>query len=383
MIFFEYKYEVKTMSRVLGKSSNWGSRSGKKATQKKEINELFQAGLSDKLLEKIASNPELISQLATEILLHRNEIKISKQELNLAHTTQYGNLYHGDCIQLLQNIEDNSFDCIFADPPFNLNKDYHPGVSDLIPDHEYLEWTRVWLDLCIDKLKEGGAFYIFNIPKWNIEIAKYVSERLTFKNWIAIDLTLSMPIPNKLYPSHYSLLYFIKGDRAKTFNPPRVPIETCVKCGFEQKDYGGYKMKMNPLGINLRDIWTDIPPVRHSKYKTRDANELSVKLLDRVLDISTEENDLVFDPFGGSGTSYVVAELKKRQWLGVELGSCDSIINRLNDLDSEQEKLDKYRKNINLLFTDESLIRRKKFGLPLDNYNILQEQIDRIFNSKH
>jgi site-specific DNA-methyltransferase (adenine-specific) len=371
------------MSRILGKSSNWGSRTGKKKpSEPKNANDLFEAGLSTELLEKVANNPELFSQMASDILLHRNKIKEASQKPKSVYKTDYGTLFKGDCIKLLQSVDDNSFDCIFADPPFNLNKDYHPGINDLVSEHEYLEWTRVWIDLCIDKLKDGGAFYIFNIPKWNIEIANYVNKRLTFKNWIAIDLTLSMPIPNKLYPSHYSLLYFVKGDKPNTFTPPRVPIESCVKCGFEQKDYGGYKMKMNPLGISLRDIWTDIPPVRHSKYKTRDANELSVKLLDRIIDISTKENDVIFDPFGGSGTTYVVAEMKKRQWVGVELGDCETIVSRLKNLDQEEEKLQKYRKNINLLFSDDSLLKRKKSGLPLDNYNITKEQIDRVFNLK-
>lgn len=370
------------MSRILGKKKDWGSRTGKAKAVGSNKNSLYQEGLSDEVLQSLAENPEEFANMAKQILDHRSKIKSSKVKLKKTYESAYGTLFKGDCINLMQTIEDNTFDCIFADPPFNLNKDYHPGVNDLIPDFEYLEWTRVWIDLCIAKLKPGGSFYIFNIPKWNIEIADYVGKKLTFKNWIAIDLTLSMPIPNKLYPSHYSLLYFVKGDKPTTFNPPRVPIDTCVKCGFEQKDYGGYKMKMHPEGINLRDIWTDIPPVRHSKYKTRDANELSVKLLDRILDISTKENDLVFDPFGGSGTTYVVSEIKKRRWLGVELGECDSIISRFENVEFEKEKINKYRKDVNVLFSDDSLKRRKKHGLPLDNYNISKEQIDRLFNKQ-
>lgn len=67
----------------------------------------------------------------------------------------------------------------------------------------------------------------------------------------------------------------------------------------------------HPLSLccpdNLTDVWDDIPPVRHWKFKSRKrtANQLSTKLLDRVIQISTEEDDVVLDPFGGSGTAYV------------------------------------------------------------------------------
>jgi site-specific DNA-methyltransferase (adenine-specific) len=75
-------------------------------------------------------------------------------------------------------------------------------------------------------------------------------------------------------------------------------------------DYGGHRGAMNPLGVNLKDVWTDIPPVRHWKFKSkgRRANALSTKILDRVVEVSTCPGDVVFDPFGGSGTTYAVCE---------------------------------------------------------------------------
>eukprot|EP01037_Dinobryon_pediforme_P018005 gene18005-18242_t len=54
-------------------------------------------------------------------------------------------------------------------------------------------------------------------------------------------------------------------------------------------DYGGYKDKMNPKGVNLSDVWTDIPPVRHAKYKKRDANGLALKLMDRIIPLEVLE----------------------------------------------------------------------------------------------
>lgn len=81
--------------------------------------------------------------------------------------------------------------------------------------------------------------------------------------------------------------------------------------------------------MNLTDVWTDIPPVRHRTTKRRGANELSIKLLRRVLEVATEPGDLVLDPFGGSGTTYAAAEEMHRHWIGVELGDCEPVIRRL------------------------------------------------------
>ena len=88
---------------------------------------------------------------------------------------------------------------------------------------------------------------------------------------------------------------------------------------------------MNPNGVNLKDVWTDIPPVRHWKFKSkkRVANALSTKILDRVIEISTVPGDVILDPFGGSGTTYAVCESKHRLWIGIELDFCDVIVERL------------------------------------------------------
>jgi site-specific DNA-methyltransferase (adenine-specific) len=88
---------------------------------------------------------------------------------------------------------------------------------------------------------------------------------------------------------------------------------------------------MNPRGVTLKDVWTDIPPVRHWKFKSRDrrANALSTKILDRVVEMSTLPGDLVLDPFGGSGTTFAVCEKKGRDWIGIEIDFAEEIVNRL------------------------------------------------------
>lgn len=243
--------------------------------------------------------------------------------------TDLGRLYNADCLDVLGGMEDAGVDLVFADPPFNLGKDYGKGVNDSLADEEYLEWCRRWIAECVRVLKPGGAFFLWNLPRWNIELGHALNqEGMMFRHWIAVDIKYSLPIPGRLYPSHYSLLYYTKG-KPKTFTRPRVPIPVCRHCGGDIKDYGGHRNKLHPEGLNLADVWTDIPPVRHRKTKRRGANELSTKLLRRVLEIASEPGDLVLDPFGGSGTTYAAAEEMHRHWVGVELGDCDPLVRRL------------------------------------------------------
>jgi site-specific DNA-methyltransferase (adenine-specific) len=248
--------------------------------------------------------------------------------------TSHGLLYQGDCLDLLPSLDDGMVDVVFADPPFNLGKDYGTGatgmrISDSLKDQEYLDWCRQWVRECCRVVAPGGAVWLYNLPRWSIEIGHMLNEAaMTFRHWVALDIKMLLPIPGRLYPSHYSLLYYTK-DKPKTFARPRVPVPVCRHCGGDIKDYGGHRNKLNPLGLNLSDVWTDILPVRHASTKTRGANSLSEKLLERVLSISSREGDLVLDPFGGSGTTYAVAERMHRAWLGIELGDTGPIVDRL------------------------------------------------------
>lgn len=267
---------------------------------------------------------------------------------------------------MLPHCAPNSVDLIFADPPFNLGKSYGSGMDDSIPEERYLDWSKKWIDECVRILKPGGSFFLYNLPKWNVALGSYLHDRLTFRHWIAIEMTYTLPIAGRLYPSHYSLLYFCKGPRPATFCPDRIAMATCPHCTEELKDYGGYKDKMNPLGISLTDVWKDIPPVRHQKFKRRDdGNELSVKLLDRVITMASRPGDLVLDPFGGSGCTYAVAELKKRRWLGIELGPIHQIVARLrpHNLEIERQFIERYRSELNALFPPDVLTARKQKGL--------------------
>lgn len=270
---------------------------------------------------------ERTAQMIGEVI-NLSALPSEEYGLRPVYQTPLGQLYHADCLDLLPALAEGSVDTIFADPPFNLGKEYGHKVNDERDENEYVDWCKEWLNECVRVLAPGGSLFLYNLPKWNVPLGAFLGQYLTFRHWIAVDIKFGLPIPGRLYPSHYSLLYYTKG-KPKTFNRPRVPIPVCRHCGGDIKDYGGHRNKLNPEGLNLTDVWTDIPPVRHRSTKNRTGNELSLRLLNRVLAISTEPGDVVMDPFGGGGSTYEAAERGHRHWIGCEIQDVEPIIARL------------------------------------------------------
>jgi site-specific DNA-methyltransferase (adenine-specific) len=284
--------------------------------------------------------------------------------------TGLGRLYHLDCLELLRSLPEATVDLFFADPPFNLDKQYGREVRDDRPEEEYLGWCRDWLAEAVRLLREGGSLFLYNLPRWNLPLGAWLSGRLTFRHWIAVDIKYSLPIAGRLYPAHYALLYFTKGKRPAAFDPPRLPIPVCRHCGGEIPDYGGYKSRMNPKGVNLTDVWGDLSPVRHRKTKRRGANELPLKMLHRVVRTASREGDLVLDPFVGSGTTCVAAELMGRRWIGGEIADPAPILARFGRLAEERELLDAIEEGTDRLFTPETLRRRERHGHDSSRYRL-------------
>jgi site-specific DNA-methyltransferase (adenine-specific) len=332
-----------------------------------DISGISKVGLALKMGRLDKDLIEAIQAQAEELvpLLGKHSPTIESPQTPCVETyrTSLGTLYQGDSYELLKSMASESVDMIFADPPFNLSKLYPSNMDDNIKVEKYIHWCQEWLDQCVRVLKHGGSLFIWNLPKWNAALANFLDGRLTFRHWVGVDIKYGLPIKGRLYPSHYALVYYVKGAKPNTFTPDRTPIQTCPKCYGDIKDYGGYKDKMNPLGVNLSDIWTDIPPVRHAKYKRRDgSNELSLKLMDRIIEMATKEGDVVFDPFGGSGTTYVAAELKGRKWVGCELGPTDVIVSRFDRINEDKVILQAYRSQLNKLFPDAVKEKRKACG---------------------
>jgi site-specific DNA-methyltransferase (adenine-specific) len=234
-------------------------------------------------------------------------------------TTSHGLLFGTDCLEILGRMRSETIDCVFADPPFNIGKKYKNGFDDRRNADAYMTWCERWIVECCRVLAPGGAFFTYVLPELAIKFGHILDRWLDFRHWIAMSMKGSYPRGNRLYPAHYGLLYYTKG-RPKTFNKIRIPVQTCRHCRKDIKNYGGQRKYLHPDGLNLSDFWEDTSPNRHKKHKVRPGvNELKIMIPERAIVIATNPGEIIFDPFGGGGSTYHAAELLKRNWLGTEM----------------------------------------------------------------
>ena len=223
----------------------------------------------------------------------------------------------GDCLELLRAMPDDSVDMTFADPPFNLKKKY-ASYTDGLEFQEYLRWCDDWIAELVRVTNPGGAIFVHNIPKWLSFYTQMLNSRAVFKHWISW-LAPTSPMGKSLQPAHYGILYYVKaGDKPKVAEL-RMPHDRERKSQFLRKDYGGKKAGLHPFGPLISDVWTDIHRVKHNKYRDEHPCQLPVALLERLLLLSTDEGDVVLDPFMGTGTTAVAAARLGRKFIGFEL----------------------------------------------------------------
>jgi len=223
----------------------------------------------------------------------------------------------GDSLEVLKEIPDNSVDMVFADPPFNLGKKYNK-YNDKKDVEEYLEWCKLWLKELVRITKPTGSIFVHNIPKWLIYFASYLNEIAYFRHWIAWD-AMGAPLGKTLLPRHYGILWYTKEPKGFKFYDIRYPHPRCRKCGIVLQDYGGKKDKMHPYGPLVSDVWADIHRIRHRKRRDEHPCQLPVPLIERLILMTTDENDIVLDPFVGTGTTAIAAKRLGRRYIGIDI----------------------------------------------------------------
>lgn len=142
-------------------------------------------------------------------------------------------ILYGDCLELFKSIPNNSVDCIFADPPFNLNKKYNSHMDKLL-DNEYLEWCKLWIDECLRVLKDNGFIFLHNIPRWLTFYAYFLNYKAVFRHWISWD-AMTSPMGKTLQPAHYGILFYSKSDDKSKFKEIRYPHKRDRKGGFNKR----------------------------------------------------------------------------------------------------------------------------------------------------
>jgi len=108
--------------------------------------------------------------------------------------TPHGVLLNADCLDLLRALPSDSLNMIFADPPFNIGKEYNNGLSDLLSTNKYLDWCRLCISESVRVVKPGGAIFIYNLPRWAYQLAAYLEEQqMDFRHWIAVSMKGTFP----------------------------------------------------------------------------------------------------------------------------------------------------------------------------------------------
>jgi len=226
-------------------------------------------------------------------------------------------IIQGDCLTLFRDIPDNSVDITFADPPFNLKKKYN-STKDSLALQEYLDWCEQWIGEMVRVTKPSGSIFVHNIPKWLTYYAAFLNKIAYFRHWISWDAPTS-PMGKTLQPGHYGILFYTKSPEQPKFYEIRYPHKRCRKCDYLYKDYGGKKAGLHPFGPLVSDVWTDIHRIKHDKYRDEHPCQLPIHLLERIILMSTDEGDIVLDPFSGTGTTAIAAKRLGRKYMGFEL----------------------------------------------------------------
>jgi len=222
----------------------------------------------------------------------------------------------GDCLEVMRKIPSDSVDVAFADPPFNLEKKYN-SYRDKQSNEEYLSWCKDWLKEMVRITKPTGSIFVHNIPKWLIYFGAYLNEMAIFRHWIAWD-AMGPPLGKTLLPNHYGILYYVKSEKFK-FYDIRMLHRRCRVCKYVLQDYGGKKNQMHPLGPLVSDVWIDIHRIRHKTRRDEHPCQLPVHLLERLLLMSTDNGDIVLDPFIGTGTTAIAAKKLGRRFIGIDI----------------------------------------------------------------
>lgn len=285
---------------------------------------------------------------------------------------------NGDCLELFKKIPDDSVDVTFADPPFNLKKKYN-STKDSLELKEYLDWCEKWITEMVRVTKPTGSIFVHNIPKWLTYYSAYLNKIADFKHWISWDAPTA-PMGKSLQPNHYGILFYAKNIKENKFYELRYPHKRCRKCGYLHKDYGGKKGLLHPFGSLVSDVWTDIHRVKHNKYRDEHPCQLPIHLLERIVLMSSNENDIVLDPFSGTGTTALAAKRLGRNFIGFEF---DKTYAEIAENKLLQEEANSKIGDVWLSFhlNEAVTIRNEDWEKLSENY-LIPEPIEKIDNTR-
>jgi len=321
---------------------------------------------------------------AIEIERHSSDYDFLRRSSGWESLTEVkdNTVYNGDCITFLQRVSsiypNGIFDLVFADPPYNLKKSYDK-YDDERGDKEYIDWCNAWLYGMYKTLKPGGAFFVLNLPKWAISHAAFLNQYLDVRHWIVWD-ALSEP-RGKILPAHYALLYYTKPGARTKFNYSALgskpvagsvlPSDSSVYC-LRATCVKNRKLSGDDEKTELSDVWSDLHRIKHKRDRDAHPCQLPDSLMERIILLATNPGDLVFDPFGGAGTTATVSFKLGRRFVITEIDQ--------KYVDISNNKISEMQHNRNLfgvIELDRKSTKRPKNGISKKDIETYVQQFAR------
>ncbi|MEB3800773.1 adenine-specific DNA-methyltransferase [Flavobacterium columnare] len=229
-------------------------------------------------------------------------------------------IIYADALEALKTLPDNSVNLIFADPPYNIGKNFNGKIEKWDTEESYLEWCYEWLDLCIQKLKPNGSFYVMTATQFMPYFDIHLRKKLTILSRIVWSYDSSGVQAKKYYGSMYEpILFCVKDKNNYTFNTNDILVE--AKTGAKRKliDY----RKAVPTVYNSEKVPGNVWEFSRVRYRMGEyenhPTQKPISLLERIIKASSNEGDLVLDPFSGTFTTCYVAKELNRNSIGIEL----------------------------------------------------------------
>lgn len=251
-------------------------------------------------------------------------------------------IIQGDAISEMKKIADNSIDLIVADPPYNLGKDYG-NDSDSKDFNDYISFTKEWTTEAKRILKPTGTMYVFMGFKFISYLYQILEreQKLLFNNWICWHYTQGIGKKKGFSPRHDDILMFTK-TKNFTFNLDDIKIP--------QKFYRSVN---NMRGANPGDVWEFSHVHYCNENRQNHPTQKPEGLIERLILASSNVNDLVLDPFSGSGTTLRVSQQLKRQCIGIEINETyveqtkERLSKEFNGFDSIDPRMERIPNDLN------------------------------------
>ena len=244
---------------------------------------------------------------------------MAKSNIQILGTKEH-TIYWGDALEALNQIEDESIDLIFADPPYNIGKVFASSKDKWATDEDYLEWCYKWLELCVKKLKSTGAFYVMTSTQFMPYFDLFLRKHLTILSRIVWSYDSSGVQAKNYFGSMYEpILFCVKDKNHYTFNADDIMVE--AKTGSKRKliDY----RKNPPQPYNTMKVPGNVWDFARVRYRMEEyenhPTQKPIALLDRIIKASSNEGDTVLDPFSGTFTTGYVAKELNRNTVSIEL----------------------------------------------------------------